>query len=155
MSTAPRTTTALAAFATLSALLCLSGCASLNPHKLDDTLAAFHDDLRWGRPEWAERAMVASLRADFNARHAQWAERIRIADLDVEAPRSRNGRTIVRARYTWSFIDEVEQRETVVETRWSPGAIEWTCDEERVVSGDRRLFERRPAASNNGAIASR
>lgn len=126
----------------------VTACASLNPHKLEDTLAAFHDDLRWGRPEWAERSMTTPLRADFNARHAHWTDRVRIADLDVEQPRSRNGKTFVRARYTWSFIDEVEQRETVVETRWSPGALDWTCDEERVVSGDRRLFER--VASSGG-----
>jgi hypothetical protein len=123
-----------------------AACASLNPHRLDDTLAAFHDDLRWGRPEWAERSMASAVRADFNARHAQWATRIRIADLEVEPPRSRDGRTIVRARYVWSFIDEVEQRETIVETRWNAGAMDWTCDQERVVSGDPRLFE--PARSS-------
>jgi hypothetical protein len=133
----------------------LTACASLNPHRLDDTLAAFHDDLRWGRPEWAERSMASAVRADFNARHAQWATRIRIADLEVEPPRSRDGRTIVRARYVWSFIDEVEQRETIVETRWNAGAMDWTCDQERVVAGDPRLFERPAPASSRQSNGTR
>ncbi len=126
----------------LTMFAALTGCASLNPHRLDDTLAAFHDDLRWGRPEWAERAMVQGQREDFQARHAQWADRIRIIDVEPEAPRTREGRTIVRSKYTWNFVDEAELRETTVETRWSPGLNDWTCDQERIVSGDLRLFSR-------------
>jgi hypothetical protein len=133
----------------------LSGCAAITPHRLDDTLAAFHDDLRWGRPEWAERAMSQPRRADFQARHAQWGERVRIVDLDPEPARSREGRTFVRTKYTWNFIDEVELRETVVETRWSPGMSDWTCEEERIVSGDPRLFSRPPARPANSTSAPR
>jgi hypothetical protein len=133
-----------------TAAVTLSGCASISPHRLEDTLAAFHDDLRWGRPEWAERAMAEHLRGDFQTRHSQWAERVRIVDLDVEPARTREGRTYVRAKYTWNFIDEVELRETTVETRWNAGMSDWTCDQERVVAGDPRLFSgspRRPSAS--------
>jgi hypothetical protein len=136
-----------------TSLLALSGCASLSPHRLEDTLAAFHDDLRWGRIEWAERAMAEPLRADFQRRHTQWNERIRIVDLDVEPARTRDGHTYVRAKYTWSFIDEVELRETTVETRWNAGVSDWTCDQERIVSGDPRLFSvppRGPNATNMG-----
>lgn len=134
-----------------------TGCASITPHRLDDTLAAFHDDLRWGRPEWAERAMAEQQRGDFQARHAQWADRVRIVDLDPEPARTREGRTYVRTKYTWNFIDEVELRETVVETRWNAGMSNWTCDQERIVSGDPRLFSRpqqsRPAGSGDAAGA--
>lgn len=127
------------------------GCATLNPARLDDTLAAFHDDLRWGRPEIAARTVAQPAREDFTARHAQWSSRIRIADLEVEPARSRDGHTWVRARYVWNFNDEVEQRETVLETRWSPGVNDWTCDEERVVSGDARLVEAPARAPANAA----
>lgn len=143
-----------AAWWLLMVLTTASGCASLYPHRLDDTLAAFHDDLRWGRPEWAQRAMAQPLQADFQARHAQWSERVRIVDIDVEPSRVREGNTYVRARYTWSFVDEAELRDTVVETRWKPGVTNWACDEERVVSGDPRLFSRpEPAAAPARASA--
>ena len=132
----------------LAAIVATSwGCATLNPARLDDTLAAFHDDLRWGRPEMAARAVAQPAREDFSARHAQWSSRLRMADVEVEPPRSRDGRTWVRARYVWNFIDEVDQRETLLETRWSPGVNDWIWQEERLVSGDPRPVQA-PAASS-------
>lgn len=143
----------LACMVVATSVLTLSGCASISPHRLEDTLAAFHDDLRWGRPEWAERAMAEQLRGDFQRRHSQWAERVRIVDLDVEPARTREGRTYVRAKYTWNFIDEVELRETTVETRWNAGMADWTCDQERVVAGDPRLFSGSPRRPNGTGAA--
>jgi hypothetical protein len=130
----------LAAVAVVFGLLGSAGCATLNPMRLEDTVVAFHDDLRWGRTDAAERTVVAAIRGDFTARHSHWSSRVRIADLEMDPPRTREGRTYVRARYVWIFVDEIEQRETVVETRWSAGLNDWTCDEERVVSGDPRLL---------------
>ncbi len=138
----------------------LSGCATLNPHRLEDTLANYHDDLRWGRTQVAERSIQTELRAEWSRRHANWLERIRIVDMEVEQPRTREGHTFVRANFTWNFADEVETRETTIETRWIAGPIDWTCDEESVISGDRRLLaisappSPRPSGQSSGEAPS-
>lgn len=130
----------------------LTGCAALYPHRLDDTLANYHDDLRWGRTQVAERSVQQSMRAEWSRRHAAWAERIRIVDMEVEQPRTRDGATYVRANFVWNFADEMETRETTVETRWVAGATNWSCDEELVIAGDRALLSA-SASANGGAQA--
>ncbi len=131
-----------------------TGCAtlsSLNPHRLEDTLANYHDDLRWGRTQTAERSVQAQLRVEWNRHHAGWMDRIRIVDMEVEQPRTRDGHTYVYAKFVWNFANEVETRESTIETRWVASGIDWSCDQETVVSGDRALLGAAAGSSSSSA----
>lgn len=134
----------LAALA-LCAFVLVPGCAAINPFKLDDTVALFHDDLRWGRYPAAEQAVAASYRARFARRAAAWARSVRIVDMELEAIRRAGLTGTVRARYTWTRPDEIDTRETVIETHWrgDPGTGSWFCDGESVVGGDPALLAAR------------
>ena len=118
-----------------------SACAALHPFRLDDQVALFHDDMRWGRMPAAIAQIVPSQRRDFERRHASWGRDVRIIDIELEAPRSDGLTGTARARYVWLGPAEVATRETVVETRWRAGAGgSWICDDEQVVSGDPTLL---------------
>ncbi|MDP3275524.1 MAG: hypothetical protein Q8Q09_10040 [Deltaproteobacteria bacterium] len=141
------------ALAALVSVGSVSACATMNPHRLEDTVNNFHEDLRWGRTDTAQRSVASSMRDDFARRHASWSGRVRIVDLDLEATRATDGRAYVRARYSWNFVNEIDMNETVIETRWLPGTTDWTCDEERVIAGDPRLLA--AAATSPGAPVAR
>jgi len=141
MRRAPPSTTAL--FALLACIVALgSGCAAANPFRLDDQVALFTDDLRWGRMPAAEMALSPELRAAFVRRHAAWGHFVQIMDVEVETTRVSGLVGTVRTRYTWMHRNDMDTRETSIETRWRPGGLSgnWVCDDERVVSGDPALL---------------
>lgn len=119
----------------------LAACAAVNPFRLEDQVALFHDDLRWGRMPAAEQSVAASARALFARHHARWGREVQIVDLEVESSRIAGTTGTVRARFVWTRPDEAEVRETVVETRWRAGMNgSWSMDDEQIVGGDPALF---------------
>lgn len=125
-------------------LIAVAACSAASPIRLEDQVTSFHDALRWGRLPVAEQSVHPSLRERFARRHANWGRSVRIVDLELEAVRFNGLVGTVRTRYTWTRMDEVDTRETVIETRWHPGIdTQWVCDDERIVSGDPTLFATR------------
>lgn len=127
-------------------LLCMaalgSGCAAANPFRLDDQVALFTDDLRWGRMPAAETALSPELRASFVRRHAAWGHFVQIMDVETDTTRVSGLVGLVRTRYTWMHRNDMDTRETTIETRWRAGGLSgnWVCDDEHVVSGDPALL---------------
>ena len=122
----------------------LSACAALNPFRLDDQVALFHDDLRWGRMPAAESAVDSSIKERFTRMHAAWGRSVHIIDVDLEGTRVSGINGTVRAHYIWTRDSDVAIRETVVETSWRAGMMgSWKCEDEHVVSGDATLINSR------------
>lgn len=126
-------------------VLAAQGCAAANPFRLTDQVALFTDDLRWGRMPAAESQLAAPMRASFSRRHAGWGRSLQIMDVEVDETRVSGLIGTVRTRYTWMRRDEMDTRETVVETRWRATAMsgDWTCEDERIVAGDPSLLASR------------
>jgi len=123
------------------AMLLTCSCAAFNPQRLDEQVAMYHDDLRWGRLPAATQFVAARNVARFLRRHARWTRDTKILDVETEAIETRGVVSTVRTRFAWTLPDEVEIRETVLETRWrSIEAGRWLIDDERVVSGDPSLL---------------
>jgi hypothetical protein len=125
-------------------LLALTACAAANPMRFDDQVAVFHDDLRWGRLPAAETSVDPRMREQFQRRHAAWGRTVQIVDLEIEGTRMQGLVATVRARFLWLRGQDVETRETIVETRWRAGmGRDWILDDEQVVGGDPSLLATR------------
>jgi hypothetical protein len=135
----------LVSVAVLVVALLAHGCAAANPFRLSDQVALFTDDLRWGRIPAAETQLAQPMRASFSRRHAGWGRALQIMDVEVDETRVSGLIGTVRTRYTWMRRDEMDTRETVVETRWRATAMsgDWTCEDEHVVGGDPTLLASR------------
>jgi hypothetical protein len=119
-------------------------CAGANTFRLDDAAAMHSDDLRWGRLPAAEMSVSDALRPRFVREHAAWGRAVHIVDVELENTRSSGLTGIARTRYVWTRANDIDTRETVVETHWR-GRLDggWICDDERVVWGDPALLATR------------
>lgn len=126
----------------LSAGVLASACGAANPFRLDDQVALFTDDVRWGRMPAAETQLSSEMRVSFTRRHAAWGRALQVMDVEVDATRVSGLVGTVRTRYVWMRRNDVETRETMVESRWraTPLSSNWVCEEERIVSGDPGLL---------------
>ncbi len=122
-----------------------NACAAANPFRLGDQVALFTDDLRWGRLPAAETQIAPSLRAAFSRRHRSWGHALQIMDVEVDETRVNGLVGTVHTRYTWMLRNEMDTRETVVETRWRAAGMsgDWTCEDEHIVAGDPALLASR------------
>ena len=119
----------------------VTSCAAANPFRLEDQIAVFHDDLRWGRLPAAEQQVAPAARPNFARRHAQWGRAVRIVDVEMEGTRVSGLIGVARAHYTWTRAQDVSTRETVIETRWHAGMDgNWIIEDERVISGDATML---------------
>ncbi|MEI8254264.1 MAG: hypothetical protein WCJ30_01180 [Deltaproteobacteria bacterium] len=119
-----------------------SACGAANPFRLDDQVALFTDDVRWGRMPAAETQLSPALRATFARRHAAWGRALNVMDVEVDATRVSGLVGTVRTRYVWMRRNDMETRETIVESHWraTPLNSSWVCEDESIVSGDPGLL---------------
>ncbi len=120
--------------------LVATACAA-TASRLDEQIAFFHDDLRWGRMPSAEEQVVPRARVAFIQHHAGWGTAVQIVDMENEGTRVQGLTGIVRTRYSWTRGADPDMRQTVIQSRWRgvPGGT-WLMEEERVVAGDPALL---------------
>ncbi len=119
-----------------------SACGAANPFRLDDQVALFTDDVRWGRMPAAETQLSPEMRATFARRHASWGRLLQVMDVEVDATRVTGLIGTVRTRYVWMRRNDMETHETITESRWraTPMNSSWVCEDEHIVSGDPGLL---------------
>jgi hypothetical protein len=122
-------------------LATVGACHASSRVSFDETVAMFHDDLRWGRLPAAEGAVEPEMREAFNQHHQSWGGGVHVMDIEIETMRASSARSSARLRVTWTLgIDSTDLRESLVEENWESTAGVWRLRNEAVVAGDPGLF---------------